>query len=151
MDNTQSNTGPYIRLSGLQFRSTKIECPHCLWAGTAGSLKVTDLAAFCETPSYACPACMKIIATHDGLSTDEVMEEMQNMQSILAQEFSPTCIDTNEVPTERYIDYNTVRSQIHFAEGEEQPDKLVGESDEAAAVELVESSDSVSSKILEPA
>jgi hypothetical protein len=144
VDNTESNTGPYIRLTGLQFRSTKIECPHCPWAGTAGNLKVPDLAAFCETPSYACPACMKIIATHDGLNTDEVMEEMQKVQSILAQEFSLTGIDTNEAPTERHIDYSTVRSQIHFADGNDQPDKPVEKSDKATAMEIDERSDSVS-------
>jgi hypothetical protein len=151
VDNTQSNAGSYTRLSGLQFRSTKIECPHCPWAGTAGNLKVPDLAAFCETPSYACPACMKIIATHDGLSTDEVMEEMQKVQSILAQEFSPTRIDTNEASTERHIDYSTVRSQIHFAEGEEQPDKPVEKRDQASAIETDKSPDTVSTKIPEPA
>jgi hypothetical protein len=144
VDNTQSNAEPYIRLSGLQFRSTKIECPHCAWAGTAGSLKVPDLAAFCETPSYACPACMKIIATHEGLSTDEVMEEMQKVHSILAQEFSPTVIDTKEAQTERYIDFSTVRSQINFAEDVEQPDK-------AAAVETDMHPATVSTRIPEPA
>ena len=147
MDNTKLIAGSYTRLSGLQFRSTKIECPHCLWAGTAGNLKVPDLAAFCETPSYACPACMEIIATHDGLSTAEVMEEMQKVQSILAQEFSPTSIDTNVAPTERYIDYSTVRSQIHFAEGEEQPDRPAEKSDKASAIEAGNHPDTVSTGI----
>jgi hypothetical protein len=142
---------PNIRLSGLQFRSTKIECPHCPWAGTAGNLKVPDLAAFCDTPSYACPACMKIIATHDGLSTAEVMEEMQNVQSILAQEFSLTGIYTKETPTERYIDYGTVRSQIHFAGVEEQPGKSVEKSDQASPIETDMSPDTVSTEIPEPA
>ena len=151
MDNTQSNTRSYIRLSGLQFRSTKIECPYCPWAGIAGSLKVTDLAAFCETPCYACPECMKIIATHDGLSTDEVMEEMQNMQSILAQEFSPTCIETNEASTERYIDYIKVRSQIQFNEDEEQLNQPVEKSAPASALETDGNFHSVSTKTLEPA
>ena len=151
MDNAQSSAEPYIRLSGLQFRRTKIECPHCFWAGTAGNLKVPDLAAFCETPCYACPDCMKTIATHNGLSSDEVMEEMQKVQSILAQEFSPTCIDTQEASTSRNIDYSTIRSQIHFAEGEEQTDELAEESDKAAIMEIDENSDSMSTKILEPA
>ena len=110
-----------------------------------------DLAAFCETPSYACPACMKIIATHDGLSTDEVMEEMQKVQSILAQEFSPTRIDTNKALTERYIDYGTVRSQIHFAEGEEQPDSSVERRDQASAIETDKNLDTISTKTPEPA
>ena len=151
MDHTESNAESYIRLSGLQFRNTDIECPHCSWAGTAGNLKVPDLAAFCETPAYACPACMKIIATHDGLSTDEVMEAMQSMQSILAQELSPTRIDVNEAPTNRYIDYNAVRSQIHFAEGEEQFDKPVEKSDKSSSMEADKSSDFVITKTLEPA
>ena len=148
MDNIQAHAEPYVRLSGLQFRQTKIECPHCSWAGTAGNLKVMDLAAFCETPSYACPNCMKTVATHDGLSSDEVMEEMQKVQSILAQEYSPTCINTEQASKAQEIDYSAVRSQIHFPQADKQQ---MEEGDQATALESHESSDLLNTKILEPA
>ena len=148
MDNGQLNNGSCVRLSGLNFRSTEIECPHCAWAGTAGNLKVSDLAAFCETPAYACPACMQTIAIHDGLSNQEVMEEMQKVQSILAQEYSPTCLNAEEASAAQEIDYSAVRSQIHFPQADKQ---LTVEGDQATALESHDSSELLQKEVLEPA
>jgi hypothetical protein len=75
-----------IQFQGLNFRSTSIDCKHCGWSGTGGSLEVPGLAASGEPVVYACPACMEVIAVHNGLTDQEVMHEMEKIRQILSAE-----------------------------------------------------------------
>ena len=128
MASSKASDKHYIRLSGLEFRSTEIVCPCCCWEGTAGQLKVVDLAAFCETLVYACPACREPIARHDGLTSAEVMCELEKVQAILTQEFSPTCNHTVAPSEDLTADYEKVRAEIQTVD----PTELSGESDRAS-------------------
>jgi hypothetical protein len=79
-----------IHLSGLNFRQQRVACVHCSWNGLAGELRSCMADDLVETMSYACPKCLQTIAVHTGLSTSEVMQEMQEIGEILKKEISAT-------------------------------------------------------------
>ena len=65
-------------------------CRHCSWSGLAGELRTPKATALVETMNYACPVCFQVIAVHKGLSTHEVLQEMQAIREILKDEISMT-------------------------------------------------------------
>jgi hypothetical protein len=84
-----------ICLSGLDFRLRQIVCVHCSWGGKAGELRSAGSSHLAtayqsETMTYACPKCSETIAIHQGLSSQEVLQEMQAIREVLAAELSTT-------------------------------------------------------------
>ena len=103
-----------IQFQGLNFRATAINCGHCGWSGTGGALEVPGLAASGEPVVYACPDCQEVVAVHNGLNDQEVMQEMEKIRQILAREMSATCKETikdsagDKVP----LEFAAIRTQI---------------------------------------
>jgi hypothetical protein len=85
-----SATSNLIHLSGLNFRQQRVACVHCSWDGMAGELRSSMADDLAETMNYACPKCLQTVAVHTGLSTSEVMQEMQEIGEILKKEISAT-------------------------------------------------------------
>ena len=104
-----------IQFQGPNFRSTAIECSHCGWRGTGGSLEVPVLAASGEPVVYACPECMEAIAVHNGLSDEEVMQEMAKIRQILADELQETHTHLEAAKTikpQAKPDFAAIRAQL---------------------------------------
>ena len=107
-----------IHLSGVDFRKTAVQCPYCNWSGLAGELKMARNSGRDNSVRYACPACELVIATHIGLSDQEVLQEMERIRLDLAKELAAHPV--GEAHTARLakpkIDFKSVRSQITFDE-----------------------------------
>jgi hypothetical protein len=104
-----------IQFKGLNFRETVVACQHCDWSGTGGSLEVPDLALSGQKVNYACPGCMEIIAVHNGLTDREVMQEMEKIRGILAEEMLTTkCQEpkTDSGHKNSPIEFSAIRTQI---------------------------------------
>jgi len=112
------SSGQLIQLSGVNFRGVEINCAHCDWQGTAGQLRVPNPSALEKAVEYACPGCATIIASHPGLSTDEVMKEMLRIRQLLSEEMSETMYqaDSSEGRADRSADFMKVRAQLRNAE-----------------------------------
>jgi len=119
-------TGPLVCLSGVDFRETAINCPHCRWYGSAGQLKVPATPAEGIAVNYACPRCAALVARHPGLTDQEVMQEMERIRKELAAEMASTFNFATVVDGDADLDFDSVRSQIIVTESET-------ESEEAAA------------------
>jgi hypothetical protein len=83
-------SGDLIELSGIDFRESPVACPACSWAGRAGELRAPYAAAADSSVVYSCPGCSEQIARHVGLSTAEVLHELEKIQQILAAELADT-------------------------------------------------------------
>lgn len=103
-----------IRLTGLEFRSNQVDCRNCGWQGLAGQLRAPASEQLGNDVKYACPGCRATIAVHNGLTTQEVMQEMQKIREILASETVETCIDAQlaEDNDELSLSFKRVREQI---------------------------------------
>jgi hypothetical protein len=103
-----------IRLTGLEFRSEQVNCHSCGWQGLAGKLRAPAPEHLANDVKYACPGCRVTIAVHNGLTTQEVMQEMQKIREILASETVETCIDAQlaEDKDELSLSFKRVREQI---------------------------------------
>jgi hypothetical protein len=106
-----------IQFQGLNFRSTSITCNHCGWRGTGGALEVPGLAASGEPVVYACPACMESVAVHNGLTDQEVMQEMEKIREILAAELMSAAEPTADESPSRdpRPDFAAIRAQLPTA------------------------------------
>jgi hypothetical protein len=107
-----------ILLTGLEFRSNHVDCHNCGWQGLAGKLKVPSHEQLANDVKYACPGCGVTIAVHNGLTTQEVMQEMQKIREILASETVEKRIDAQlaEDKDELSLSFKRVREQIRIVE-----------------------------------
>ncbi len=107
-----------IQFKGLNFRAISVDCRHCGWSGTGGSLEVPDLTMAGEKVIYACPVCTEMVAVHNGLTDREVMQEMDKIRRILAEEMSgATCQQANADSdgNNASIEFSAIRTQIKIA------------------------------------
>jgi hypothetical protein len=107
-----------IQFQGLNFRETNVVCRHCGWSGTGGSLKVPDLTISGKKVIYACPVCAQMVAVHNGLTDREVMQEMEKIRGILAEELLSTTSqegNTDSDGNKASIEFSEIRTQIEIA------------------------------------
>jgi hypothetical protein len=120
-----------IQFKGLNFRETVVACQHCDWSGAGGSLEVPDLALSGQKVIYACPGCMEIIAVHNGLTDHEVMQEMEKIRGILAEEMlTTTCQQpkTDSGQNNAAIEFSAIRTQIKtVVENQNKPEQEAAE------------------------
>jgi len=139
-----------IQFQGLNFRSTTVTCNHCGWSGTGGALEVPGLAAMGQRVVYACPKCMEAVAVHNGLTDQEVMQEMAKIREVLAEELVGTCPHPEEdviVPKAR-PDFATIRAQLPTAAdaaaaSNETPSNVDGNADDSANAKPAEQGEGV--------
>lgn len=123
-----------IQFQGLNFRATNVVCRHCGWSGTGGSLEVPDLTMSGEKVIYACPVCAEMVAVHNGLTDREVMQEMEKIRTILAEEMISTAYQEPNADSDgnnASIEFSAIRTQIKIAA--ESKDKPEAESLETTA------------------
>jgi len=107
-----------IQFQGVDFRETNVVCRHCGWNGKGGSLEVPDLTMSGEKVIYACPVCTEMVAVHNGLTDREVMQEMEKIRTILAEEMiSTACQEPNadSAGNNASIGFSAIRTQIKIA------------------------------------
>jgi hypothetical protein len=137
MDEILDQLEGLVQFQGLNFRETAIVCRHCGWSGTGGSLEVPHLTQSGKKVIYACPDCMERVAVHNGLTDSEVMQEMEKIRGILAEEMLGTTYheaDTDSDSNKTAIKFSAIRTQINTAAEElDKPEKAVAESREGSA------------------
>jgi hypothetical protein len=134
-DATGNQTG-IIHFTGLDFRQEHVDCAQCGWGGQAGGLRSAASATLGDTVTYACPKCSRTLATHDGLSVQEVLQEMQEIRKVLAAETTASLVIPEEEGAEEQevvLDFEEVRAQLRPAiQTEDDPDQVADVADEFA-------------------
>jgi hypothetical protein len=140
MDEILDQLEGLVQFQGLNFRETAIVCRHCGWSGTGGSLEVPHLTQSGKKVIYACPDCMERVAVHNGLTDSEVMQEMEKIRGILAEEMLGTTYqeaDTDSDSNKTAIKFSAIRTQINTAvaalDEPDEAEKAVAESREGSA------------------